>query len=493
MNAQLTRSHIDKILSYLRTSHQFINCHMVEFITEKLWEKFIPVAIQDEVGGSGDIEAATKLFLASGQPSRFPSLHNFISNSEAYHLEKLEGVLLSQAELLSSIGVDANVQDDSVNIREFMNEKKNHEVEIVSKLVSTLTSNLSDLATDNMYVLDAGDGKGYLSSRLALQYNMKVLGIDASEVNTEGSQKRMKKLERAWTGLKERTEMINMGVTPPRRTKKPRERNSSEEVTKSASSRYKSINNYITKETDFGLLIRQHFDTEDDFKMCLTGLHTCGNLASTCLETFANNAHMKLLCNVGCCYHLLSEAYCTNDSNFTNTELISRSNSWGFPMSDYLKSQEVKLGRNARMLASQSIHRTQTKTDLNTQSLFYRALLEVIMKEKFPEVAETPRVGKVKKFSNFKEYLKRCDEKCQLQLDRLEASYVDEILEKYANMENLISLFYLVRMSYAQVIESLILLDRLLYLKEKGIEKSYLIRLFDPVTSPRCYGIVAIR
>lgn len=128
MNAQLTRSHIDKILSYLRTSHQFINCHMVEFITEKLWEKFIPMAIQDEVGSSGDIEAATKLFLASGQPSRFPSLHNFISNSEGYHLEKLEGVLLSQAELLSSIGVDANVQDDSVNIREFMNEKKNHEV-----------------------------------------------------------------------------------------------------------------------------------------------------------------------------------------------------------------------------------------------------------------------------------------------------------------------------------------------------------------------------
>lgn len=61
--------------------------------------------------------------------------------------------------------------------------------------MSTLTSNLSDLAADNMYVLDAGDGKGYVSSRLALQYNMKVLGIDASEVNTEGSQKRMKKLE----------------------------------------------------------------------------------------------------------------------------------------------------------------------------------------------------------------------------------------------------------------------------------------------------------
>lgn len=27
----------------------------------------------------------------------------------------------------------------------------------------------------------------------------------------------------------------------------------------------------------------------------------------------------------------------------------------------------------------------------------------------------------------------------------------------------------------------------------QGIEKSYLVKLFDPVISPRCYGIVAVR
>jgi len=39
----------------------------------------------------------------------------------------------------------------------------------------------------------------------------------------------------------------------------------------------------------------------------------------------------------------------------------------------------------------------------------------------------------------------------------------------------------------------LILLDRLLYLKELGYERSYLIDLFDPVISPRHFAIVSIK
>lgn len=54
-------------------------------------------------------------------------------------------------------------------------------------------------------------------------------------------------------------------------------------------------------------------------------------------------------------------------------------------------------------------------------------------------------------------------------------------------------LFYLLRLCFAQVVESLILLDRLMFLFENGFDKVYLVKLFDPVLSPRCHSIVAVR
>lgn len=47
----------------------------------------------------------------------------------------------------------------------------------------------------SLSVIDAGDGKGYLSTRLSLEYDMKVLGVDCNPVNTRGAQLRSEKLE----------------------------------------------------------------------------------------------------------------------------------------------------------------------------------------------------------------------------------------------------------------------------------------------------------
>lgn len=44
----------------------------------------------------------------------------------------------------------------------------------------------------------------------------------------------------------------------------------------------------------------------------LTGLHTCGNLAGNMLQLFIGNRDARVLCNVGCCYHLLEEHFVRN-------------------------------------------------------------------------------------------------------------------------------------------------------------------------------------
>lgn len=72
------------------------------------------------------------------------------------------------------------------------------QVEATACVVANLCSykQLMGKNTDGkLFVVDAGDGKGYLSSRLALEHNLKVLGIDASATNTNGAQKRVSKLQ----------------------------------------------------------------------------------------------------------------------------------------------------------------------------------------------------------------------------------------------------------------------------------------------------------
>lgn len=44
-------------------------------------------------------------------------------------------------------------------------------------------------------------------------------------------------------------------------------------------------------------------------RLMLTGLHTCGALGSNILRLFVNSPNVKVLCNVACCYHLMSEKF----------------------------------------------------------------------------------------------------------------------------------------------------------------------------------------
>lgn len=51
-------------------------------------------------------------------------------------------------------------------------------------------------------------------------------------------------------------------------------------------------------------------DLQRESTLMLTGLHTCGALASSMLELFVNNPTVTVLCGVGCCYHYMGEAFC---------------------------------------------------------------------------------------------------------------------------------------------------------------------------------------
>ncbi|PKU83860.1 hypothetical protein MA16_Dca020743 [Dendrobium catenatum] len=163
--------------------------------------------------------------------------------------------------------------------------------------------------------------------------------------------------------------------------------------------------------------------------LVLAGLHACGDLSVNMLRAFVDCEQVKALINVGCCYNLVSE------ESSEKTSMIS-----GFPLSNGAKLSGLTLGKNARDLACQSAERWK--------SLTKKAALQ-----------------------NFELHAFRAT---------------------FQMMQEFIGPYWSLRASLGPLIETYILLDRLLFLQEHGnFAEVQLVPLFDPTLSPRNVAIVA--
>ncbi|XP_073507718.1 probable methyltransferase-like protein 25 isoform X2 [Phyllobates terribilis] len=234
----------------------------------------------------------------------------------------------------------------------------------------------------------------------------------------------------------------------------------------------------------------------------MVGLHTCGDLAPNTLRIFISKPEMKAVCSVGCCYHFLSE-------QFEHLEEDPTEGLWGFPMSQYLKERCWHIGRNARMSACLALERVAVGQGLPTESLFYRAVLQVICKEVFGITQRSyslvpqsknilqidQRVGKIfSKSSSFTDYVRKSLKKFGQDDSRLSDQEIMGYYQKYELRRNELEAFNRLKVFLAPCIEALILLDRLGYLREQeNLAWSGLVKLFDPVKSPRCYAVVSLK
>ncbi|XP_015426595.1 PREDICTED: methyltransferase-like protein 25 [Myotis davidii] len=245
---------------------------------------------------------------------------------------------------------------------------------------------------------------------------------------------------------------------------------------------YSPLTSFITADSELHDIIK---DLED----CLmVGLHTCGDLAPNTLRIFTSNSEIKGVCSVGCCYHLLSE-------EFENTHKECTQEKWGFPMCHYLKEERWSCGRNARMSACLALERVAVGQGLPTESLFYRAVLQDIIKDCYGITKCDRYVGKIySKSSSFLDYVRKSLKKLGLDESKLPEKMIMDYYEKYKPRMNELEAFNMLKVVLAPCIETLILLDRLCYLKEQeDTAWSALVKLFDPVKSPRCYAVIALK
>ncbi|XP_041442226.1 methyltransferase-like protein 25 [Xenopus laevis] len=570
---------VKKLLHFLHGTLQISGAHTVDFYTQNIWKTLVAVSpdivlsvISKHNGAhhkGKDIPDISRIF--SGPNQELVNIEAFVEASHSHSLANL-GLCISVEELLEALAVhEAGSPDNEVKTDQFMNDKKSHEVLVMSQLVQSI-ANVCGVKE----VIDLGAGKGYLSSYLSMKYNLKVYGIDSSDTNTDGANRRNRKLKKFWKAYKEDAkgaskiqesaqnndyllpnyscqEVITDREFPNPKSCFPKleelsvshgvesinvlsewksgqeslcstsqsaesdktsaflnilpadaveEKTLSESICKSLSEQEKEqrkIENIrmkeqrcshvylpltckITEETDLNDII------EDLEESIMVGLHTCGDLAPNTLRIFTARSEIKAVCSVGCCYHLLSEEFESPTEERTVT-------TWGFPMSMHLKETSWFFGRNARMSACLALERVAVGQGLATESLFYRAVLQVILKDCFGITQSGKRVGKIfSKSGNFTDYVRKSLKKLGHDDSKISDKNITAYYEKYKPRQNELEAFNMLKVLLAPCIEALILLDRLHYLKEQNnLAWSGLVKLFDPVKSPRCYSVVSMK
>uniref|UniRef100_A0A8C7ZJN5 Methyltransferase like 25 n=1 Tax=Oryzias sinensis TaxID=183150 RepID=A0A8C7ZJN5_9TELE len=268
-----------------------------------------------------------------------------------------------------------------------------------------------------------------------------------------------------------------------------KERRKRENVERKAQSRrdgasdvFSPLTSYVTAETELRELITELEDA------VVVGLHTCGNLAPSTLRMFVAKPELAAVCSVGCCYHLLSEEF-----DPAGPESLDRS--CGFPLSQYLHDRSCFCGRNARMSACLALERVSLGQGIQMESLFYRAVLHVILRDHYGSYKSDRRVGNVySKAKSFLDYVRQALRKLELDESKLSDSDIQDYHDKYRPRMAEMHAFNMLKVTIAPCIEGLILLDRLCYLKEQEpVTFSALVQLFDPLLSPRCYAVIGLK
>ncbi|XP_038852700.1 methyltransferase-like protein 25 isoform X1 [Salvelinus namaycush] len=256
---------------------------------------------------------------------------------------------------------------------------------------------------------------------------------------------------------------------------------------------YSPLTSYVTAETELKEIIGELEDA------VMVGLHTCGDLAPSTLRMFVAKRELLSVCSVGCCYHLLSEEFDpTRQGHYMargERKECPSSSVCGFPLSGYLREQSWFCGRNARMSACLALERVSKGQGIQMESLFYRAVLHVILRDHYSSFKSEKRVGNVySKATSFVDYVWRALRRLELDGSKLSDGVIQGYHDTYRPRMVEMEAFNMLKVTLAPCIEGLILLDRLCYLKEQeDVAFSTLVQLFDPLLSPRCYGVVGVK
>ncbi|KAJ0586039.1 putative Methyltransferase domain-containing protein [Helianthus annuus] len=478
---------IRAIIQFIKPYTFFWQSHVVNFLTHRLWE-----AVDEEwIDCLRNEPVECLIQIPSGiVQDRWPSsLKKFIATLSSLAFPR------EQADLKTLL---PNMQVALLNnvITQGMNPKKRHEIEALAAVVGSVAR---DVETNT--IIDLGAGQGYLSQVLSFEYQLSVIAIDASSHHGRVTHERAERIKKHYEAKMRKSSLGGKGMTIPR----------------TVTCRVLSSDMLTTllnlKDGDEGC---QNQSTNDTCPLLLTGLHACGDLSVTMLRAFLESKEVKAVVSIGCCYNLLSEE---EDNALC-----------GFPISSGVKSTGLHLGRNSRDLACQSADRwkvMEKDASLHNFELHaFRAAFQLLLSRYFPEtLSGSPTIGRQGKTLRRQQQNSRMNglatDGCSCKPDSTSGKdeHVDtcSLFEKFSKsglhrlnlnqphdvdfagiwkeaepFVEVIGAYWSLRAALGPVLETLILLDRLLFLQEQGDSvEAVMVPIFNPNISPRNVALIA--
>uniref|UniRef100_A0A4W4G245 Methyltransferase domain-containing protein n=1 Tax=Electrophorus electricus TaxID=8005 RepID=A0A4W4G245_ELEEL len=231
----------------------------------------------------------------------------------------------------------------------------------------------------------------------------------------------------------------------------------------------------------------------------LTGLHACGDLSATLLRHFANCPYIQGITSVACCYMKITTMENPMPPGVMSPPLFDHPkeeslSEYGYPMSEWVRGlPRHQLSYKAREGACHALedylHRLREESGL-LKTHCYRAALESIIRAEKPHLRRAS-IQTIKKahMLSFAEYARLGLPRVGLPGDLpIDPVHVGTMLKQ----QDRVIVFFSLALLLAPVVETLLLLDRMLFLQERGFQ-SQLAPLFDPALSPRNLVLVAVK
>lgn len=289
-----------------------------------------------------------------------------------------------------------------------------------------------------------------------------------------------------------------------------------------------------------------------ELSLMAISIHSCGNLSHFGIRSMILNPSIKAVAIVGCCYNLLTEKlgpptyklpYMRPSLQAINGRVVresERHDPQGFPMSDRVSTfggRGIRFNITARMMACQAPQNwTEQESDSFFTRHFYRAVLQKIFLDKGViskvyhnnsdgntqngeskeggspfDMSTNPVIigslgkscykslhtyvrGAIKKLTTHNDY-SQYSNVIREKMGNLTDEEIEEYVTAYAGRKRELSAVWSLMAFSACVVESLIVTDRWLFLKEHSdiVQDCWVESVFDYKESPRNLVVVGIK
>ncbi|KAJ5347217.1 hypothetical protein MYU51_004427 [Penicillium brevicompactum] len=279
---------------------------------------------------------------------------------------------------------------------------------------------------------------------------------------------------------------------------------------------------------------------ERDARLMVVSLHSCGNLVHHGIRSLILNSSIVAVAMIGCCYNLLTERLGPSEHELPVLQSLhprlkeagSSYDPHGFPMSQYYENYRspgattgMKLNITARALAVQAPYNwSQEDSETSFTRHFFRALLQRILVDRnvIPKPsaendalyeAAHPKhkgdsiiIGGVSKgaYKTFNAYVRAatikmsCDpnygSKVQQHIATLTDEEIDGYETNYLYARKHMSIMWSLMGFSAQLVESIIVVDRWQFLREQdSVKDCWVEPVFEYGQSPRNLAVIGLK